>query len=81
MPFPLPSDPEFRKVCVKFWLDDIDDRLSSNRLDDAEFSWKEANAIYLSIPAGFGDLDLENQIYAQRVKIDKLIHATNENHL
>ena len=50
-----------------------------NRLNDAELSWKEANTIYLSLPAGFGDMALEDRIYEQRVKIDKRINATNEN--
>jgi hypothetical protein len=68
-------------MCVEFWLDDIDDRLEMNRLDDAELSWGEANAIYLSLPAGCGDMGLEDKIYQQRVKIDKRIIATNENNL
>ncbi len=79
MALPLPTDPDFRKMCVEFWLDDTDDRLEMNRLNDAELSWKEANAIYLSLPAGFGDMALEDRIYEQRVKIDKRINATNEN--
>lgn len=79
MALPLPIDPDFRKMCVEFWLDDIDDRLEMNRLNDAELSWKEANTIYLSLPAGFGDMALEDRIYEQRVKIDKRINATNEN--
>jgi hypothetical protein len=79
MALPLPIDPDFRKMCVEFWLDDIDDRLEMNRLNDAELSWKEANTIYLSLPAGFGNMVLEDRIYEQRVKLDKRINATNEN--
>jgi len=72
MPFPLPEDPEYRKLVVTFWLDDVDDRLSANRLQDAEKSWKIANDIYLSLPPGEGDLELEDWIFKQRVKIDKI---------
>ena len=79
MALPLPADPDFRKMCVEFWLDDIDDRIEMGRLNDAELSWKEANTIYLSLPAGFGDMVLEDRIYEQRVKIDNLTHITNEN--
>jgi len=81
MALPLPIDPDFRKMCVEFWLDDIDDRLEMGRFEDAELSWKEANAIYLSLPAGFGDMVLEDRIYEQRVKLDHLTHITNENNL
>ena len=79
MAFPLPIDPDFRKTCVEFWLDDIDDRLKLGDHASAELSWKEANGIYLSLPAGFGDMALEDRIYAQRVKLDNLTHVTNEN--
>jgi hypothetical protein len=72
MPFPLPEDPAYRKLVVTFWLDDVDDRLSANRLQDAEKSWKIANDIYLSLPPGEGDLELEDWIFKQRVKIDKI---------
>jgi hypothetical protein len=79
MAFPLPLDPAYRKLVVTFWLDDIDDRLSANRLEDAETSWKIANEIYLSLPPGTGNPEIENWLFAQRVKIDKRIQATNEN--
>jgi hypothetical protein len=79
MAFPLPLDPNFRKTCVEFWLDDIDDRIELNRLDDAELSWREANNLYLSLPPGHGNEDLESRIYQNRVKIDNLSHLTNEN--
>jgi hypothetical protein len=81
MSFPLPIDPEFRKVCVGFWLDDVDDRIELGLYPDAEFSWKEANGIYLSLPAGYGDMALEDRIFEQRVKLDNLTHITNENNL
>jgi hypothetical protein len=81
MAFPLPEHPAYRKLVVTFWLDDIDDRLESNRIHDAEKSWKIANEIYLSLPPGQGDLDIEDWLFAQRVKIDKRINATNENNL
>jgi len=81
MAFPLPADPEFRQVCVGFWLDDVEDRLADGNLFDAEFSWKEANAIYLSIPAGFGNLDLEDRLFALRVKLNNLLQQNNEDNL
>jgi hypothetical protein len=81
MAFPLPADAEFRRVCVQYWLDDVDDRLAADRLDDAEFSWKEANAIYLSLPPGCGDMELEDRLFQCRVKLSKLLEQTYENHL
>ena len=75
MAFPLPVDPDFRKLCVEFWLDDIDDRVDAGRFTDAELSWKEANGIYLSIPPGYGDTLLEKRLFEQRVKLDKLTNS------
>lgn len=77
MTLPLPVDPDFRKAIVGFWLDDIDDRLNANRIQDAEASWGEANNIYLSLPPGCGDTELEDRIFAQRVKLNNLTNATN----
>jgi len=77
MPFPLPEDPEYRKLVVTFWLDDIDDRLKTNAVPDAEKSWKIANDIYLSLPPGEGDLELEDWIFKQRVKLDKITNTKN----
>lgn len=81
MAFPLPECPDFRKLVVTFWLDDIDDRLETNRTRDAETSWKVANEIYQSLPPGHGDIDLEDRIFLQRVKLDNFSHPTNENNL
>jgi hypothetical protein len=81
MAFPLPADPEFRRVCVGFWLDDVEDRLTDGNLFDAEFSWKEANAIYLSISAGFGSMELEDRLFALRVKLTNLLQQNNEDNL
>ena len=80
MTLPLPVDPDFRKAVVGFWLDDIDDRLASNRVQDAETSWKEANNIYLSLPPGCGDMALEDRLFAQRVKLDNFSQVTHEDH-
>ena len=66
MPFPLPEDPAYRKLVVTFWLDDIDDRLASNHVPDAEKSWKIASSIYLSLPPG------ESWLFNQRGKIDQI---------
>jgi hypothetical protein len=79
MAFPLPTDPAYRKLIVTFWLDDVDDRLRINDVPSAEKSWKTANEIYLSLPPGNGDPEIEDWFFAQRVKIDKRINATNEN--
>jgi len=81
MSLPLPECPAYRKLVVTFWLEDIDDRLKANRVEDAEKSWKIANEIYLSLPPGNGDPDIENWLFAQRVKLDKLSNATNANNL
>ena len=77
MSFPLPADPEYRKLVVSFWLEDIDDRIIMNQIKDAELSWKIANEIYLSLPPGEGDTEIEEQIFAQRVKLDKRTDTTN----
>lgn len=79
MAFPLPADPAYRKLVVTFWLDDVDDRLKINAVPDAEKSWKIANEIYLSLPPGTGDLELEDWIFQQRVKLDRTNFTTNEN--
>jgi hypothetical protein len=71
MAFPLPEDPAYRKLVVTFWLDDVDDRLKINQLKDAEKSWKIANEIYLSLPPGNGDPEIEDWLFAQRVKLNK----------
>lgn len=81
MAFPLPADPSYRKLVVTFWLDDIDDRLKVNRLQDAEKSWKIANEIYLSLPPGYGDMEIEDWLLAQRVKLDKRTDTTNAHNL
>jgi hypothetical protein len=81
MAFPLPECPEFRKLIVTFWLDDIDDRLKVNRVQDAEKSWKIANEIYQTLPPGNGDMAMEDRIFEQRVKLDNFYNATNANNL
>ena len=79
MALPLPADPSYRKLVVTFWLDDIDDRLAINQVQDAEKSWKIANDIYLSLPPGEGDPEIEDWIFKQRVKLDRSTYSTNEN--
>ena len=71
MSFPLPLCPEYRKLVVTFWLDDIDDRLKINAVPDAEKSWGIANEIYLSLPPGEGDPEIEDWLFKQRVKINR----------
>jgi hypothetical protein len=72
-PFPLPQDPEFRREVVSFWLDDIEDRLISGPVEDAEVSWRIANAIYLNLPPGEGLMETEARLFALRVKLNHLI--------
>jgi hypothetical protein len=81
MSFPLPRDTDFIKEVVGFWLDDVDDRIQINQFKDAEHSWRTANDLYLTLPAGCGDMDLEDRIYEKRVKLDNIYHSTNENNL
>jgi hypothetical protein len=81
MAFPLPRNSDFIKEVVGFWLDDVDDRIQINQLKEAEHSWRTANDLYLTLPAGLGDIALEDRIYERRVKLDKITHATNENNL
>jgi len=72
MPFPLPQCPEYRKLVVTFWLSDVEDRLASNQVPAAEKSWKIANEIYLSLPPGEGDSNLETWLFKQRGKINQI---------
>jgi len=81
MAFPLPRDNDFIKEVVGFWLDDVDDRIQIGQLKEAEHSWRTANDLYLTLPAGSGDLALEGRIFERRVKLDKITHATNANNL
>ena len=81
MAFPLPHDVDFIKEVVGFWLDDVGDRLQINQPKDAEHSWRTANDLYLCLPAGSGDMEIEDRIYDLRVKLDNLTHVTNVNNL
>jgi len=71
MPFPLPFDPDFRKEVVSFWMDDVEDRLDLGGLEDAEVSWKIANAIYLKLPPGESCLEIEARLFSLRVKLNQ----------
>jgi len=71
MPFPLPLDPEFRKEVVSFWMDDVEDRLALGDHEDAEVSWKIANAIYLKLPPGEGCIETEARLFGLRVKLNQ----------
>jgi hypothetical protein len=71
MAFPLPADPEYRRLVVLFWIDDIDDRLAINQVQDAEKSWKIAQDIYLSLPPGEGTEEIESALMLARVKLNK----------
>jgi hypothetical protein len=71
MPFPLPLDPEFRKEVVSSWMDDVEDRYANGELEDAEVSWRIANAIYLHLPPGEGCLETEARLFGLRVKLSQ----------
>lgn len=76
MPFPLPNDPTFRKECVEAWIEDIDERLSLGRVEEAKESWKIANSLYVSLPPGQGDILLEQALVETRVKLEQ--HTTTQ---
>jgi hypothetical protein len=71
MPFPLPLDPTFRKEVIKSWIDDVHDRLELGDRKSAELSWKIANSLFVSLPAGQGDFSLENDLIESRVKLEQ----------
>jgi hypothetical protein len=71
MPFPLPLDPKYRKEIVWAWIGDIADRIEDD-LPGAESSWGIANQIYLSLPPGCGDEEIESALWQARVKLSKL---------
>jgi len=74
MPFPLPIDPRYRKEIVRAWIGDISDRLEEDLLG-AETSWKIAREIYLSLPPGEGDEEIESALWQARVKLDQTEHS------
>lgn len=78
MPFPLPLDPQYRKEIIWAWIGDIADRVKEDT-PGAEISWKIAREIYLSLPPGDGDEEIESALWQARVKLDNLTHVTNEN--
>lgn len=80
MPFPLPLDPDFRKEVIISWIEDVYDRLSLGDLTSAKESWKMANFLYVSLPAGRGDFQIEEMLTNSRVKLYECnSRETNEN--
>lgn len=79
MPFPLPIDPGYRKEIIWAWIGDVAYRVE-NDLPGSEESWKIANAIYLSLPPGNGDEEIESALFLSRVKLDNVTDTTNENY-
>ena len=77
MPFPLPLDPVFRKEIVNMWILDIGDRVKLGDVEGANQSWKIAQEIYLSLPPGNGEEEIESALFQARVKLNSLV--TNEN--
>lgn len=70
MPFPLPLNPDYRKEIVWAWIGDVADRIEDD-VPGAETSWQIANEIYLSLPPGTGDEELESALFQARVKLDQ----------
>lgn len=71
MPFPLPLDPGFRKEVIKSWIEDVHDRIELGDRESAELSWKIANSLFVSLPAGQGDFSLETDLIESRVKLEQ----------
>jgi hypothetical protein len=71
MPFPLPIDPEFRKIVIEDWLQDADDRIGMGDVGGAKISLRNAHDLILSLPAGGVDLSLEQRYLDRRVKIEQ----------
>ena len=74
MPFPLPIDPAFRKEVIVSWLEDVEDQLEAGDLEKAKESMAIALKLYISLPAGCGDIAVEGMIDAARVKLGKHLH-------
>jgi len=70
MPFPLPLDPTFRKEVIESWLQDVEDRIEMGDLEGAKVSWHFAQGIYISLPPGFGDGEIESKLMELRVKFE-----------
>jgi hypothetical protein len=69
-PFPLPIDPQFRREVVWAWIGDVAERIERD-IEGANLSWKTAQRIYLSLPPGEGDEELESALFQARVKLDR----------
>lgn len=52
------------------WIGDIADRIESD-IEGANYSWKTAQGIYLTLPPGEGDEELESALFQARVKLDR----------
>lgn len=72
MPFPLPLDPTFRKEVVEMWLIDVGDQLSLGRLKEAKDSCQTALEIFLSLPPGWGDPELEEKLVRTKQALEGL---------
>jgi hypothetical protein len=72
MSFPLPLDPQYRKEIIWAWIGDIADRIEED-LPGAGISWGIAQEIYLSLPPGNGDEEIESALWQARVKLDQTL--------
>jgi len=77
MPFPLPVDNNHRIEIIKWWLDDVDDRLELGRIDDAIKSFSIARDLYLKLPGNVFDQTLEDRVIAAQGKTHQ-IHSSNQ---
>lgn len=79
MPFPLPKDPDFIKEVVKSWLIDVGDRTEIGDIAGAELSLRTAKVLYLSLPPGCGDSDIEVEIVRVGVSLEQHSNKPNAN--
>ena len=80
MPFPLPKDPAFIKEVVESWILDVEDRVEIGDMEGAELSLRIAQTLYLSLPAGHGNSQIENDIVAARVSLEQHSQKPYANH-
>ena len=77
MPFPLPPDVDHRIAIIHWWLDDVEDRLSLGRTEEADVSYRTALDLYLRLPGGINDQILEDRMISAQGKTIQT-HLTNQ---
>jgi hypothetical protein len=71
MPFPFPLDVDHRIAVIHWWLDDVEDRLLLGRTSEAITSYHTARDLYLKLPGGINDQNLEDRMIATQGKINQ----------